>query len=277
MYGFIISACPPREPKKKGRVESGVKYIKRNFLPLRQFRSLQDANTQLKAWIVGTAGNRNHGSVFEKPLSRFEEIERGQLKPLPATRPEIAIWQKVTLYKDCHVRYLKCRYSAPHTLYGQPLWLKVSSTLVHIYHEHQEVAVHTRLFKPGDTKTKVEHLPPNARAYLIHDADWCLTQSQAMGPGCHQVIETLLTDPVRDLLRQAQSVLQLGKKYGTSRLERACQRAICFHAINYKTIHLILKEGLDYEPLTKPEAFTQLNKIYQGQALFQRELNSTTH
>jgi len=23
-YGFIISACPPREPKKKGRVESGV-------------------------------------------------------------------------------------------------------------------------------------------------------------------------------------------------------------------------------------------------------------
>ena len=30
-YNLIISACPPYDPKKKGRVESGVKYIKRNF------------------------------------------------------------------------------------------------------------------------------------------------------------------------------------------------------------------------------------------------------
>ncbi len=27
-YGFLISPCPPRDPKKKGRVESGVKYVK---------------------------------------------------------------------------------------------------------------------------------------------------------------------------------------------------------------------------------------------------------
>lgn len=37
-YGFIISPCPPRDPKKKGIVEAGVKYVKRNFLPLREFK-----------------------------------------------------------------------------------------------------------------------------------------------------------------------------------------------------------------------------------------------
>ena len=47
-YKFIISACPPREPKKKGRVESGVKYIKNSFLPLRKFKNIQDANQQLQ-------------------------------------------------------------------------------------------------------------------------------------------------------------------------------------------------------------------------------------
>jgi transposase len=32
-YGFKIDPCPPRDPQKKGIVESGVKYIKGSFPP----------------------------------------------------------------------------------------------------------------------------------------------------------------------------------------------------------------------------------------------------
>jgi len=46
-YGFRIDPCPPRDPRKKGRVEAGVKFTKRRFVPLREFRSLADANRQL--------------------------------------------------------------------------------------------------------------------------------------------------------------------------------------------------------------------------------------
>ena len=56
-YGFLISPCPPRDPKKKGRVESGVKYIKRNFLP--------DVPPELATW----AKHKLHGNChlqFEK-------------------------------------------------------------------------------------------------------------------------------------------------------------------------------------------------------------------
>ncbi len=82
-YGFIISACAPRDPQKKGRVESGVKYVKNNFVPLRSLTSVQQANQLLKRWVVDKAGQRTHGSTFEKPLIRFEE-EKKVLKPLPA-------------------------------------------------------------------------------------------------------------------------------------------------------------------------------------------------
>jgi transposase len=34
-YGFKIDPCPPHDPQKKGIVESGVKYLKGNFLALR--------------------------------------------------------------------------------------------------------------------------------------------------------------------------------------------------------------------------------------------------
>lgn len=43
--------CPVRDPQKKGRVESNVKYIKNAFVPLRDFRGLSDANTQLRDWL----------------------------------------------------------------------------------------------------------------------------------------------------------------------------------------------------------------------------------
>ena len=55
-YGFSISACPPRDPKKKGRVESGVKYVKSSFVPLREFRDLAHANAQLSEWVMSEAG-----------------------------------------------------------------------------------------------------------------------------------------------------------------------------------------------------------------------------
>jgi transposase len=45
-YGFKIDACPPADPAKKGIVEAGVKYVKRNFLPTRTFRDLADLNAQ---------------------------------------------------------------------------------------------------------------------------------------------------------------------------------------------------------------------------------------
>ena len=37
------------DPQKKGIVEAGVKYVKRNFLPLREFRDLADLNAQARA------------------------------------------------------------------------------------------------------------------------------------------------------------------------------------------------------------------------------------
>jgi len=276
-YGFIISACPPRDPQKKGRVESGVKYVKNNFLPLRDIKDLQQGNEQLKRWMLGTAGNRIHGSTFEKPLTRFTEIEQSQLKALSANPPEIAVWSKVPLYRDCHVRYLKCKYSAPHTLYGEELWLKVTRTLVSVYHQHELKAAHPRLFVPGQCSTKLEHLPPNARFYLKRDANWCLQESQHVGESCAFVIENLLTDPVRDLLRQAQSIIELRKPYGKKRLEKACQRAIAFNTSDFKTIRTILKDGLDNEHFTSEASFNSLSSIYQGKAVYQRFITDVIH
>lgn len=273
-YGFIISACPPHEPKKKGRVEAGVKYVKNNFVPLRNLKSLQDANEQLKQWVLETAGQRTHGSTFEKPLVRFSDTESSQLNALPSSAPEIAHYQKVTVYKNCHVRYQKCNYSVPHTLYRETLWLKATTTTVTLYKEHESVAIHPRLFKPGEYSTQEGHLPPDAKYFLARDADWCLAEGKRIGEHTKSVIQQLLSDPVKDLLRSAQSIIKLEGQYGQRRLEAACSRALYFNAGNYKTVKTILAKGLDYHKVDLADAFEKLGSVYQGEGVYQRSYDT---
>lgn len=273
-YGFIIAPCPPRDPQKKGRVESGVKYVKKNFLPLRQFRSQLDGNQQLKAWSLEIAGNRIHGTTREKPLTLFSETERLLLKPLPEHPPECAVWAKVILHGDCHVQFLKCRYSAPYQLVKQHLWLRATETTLRLYREHTLVAVHPRLFKPGSRHTLPEHLPPNALAYCMQDPQWCVEQAKRIGTHCQRVIQTLLTHSVVDYLRAAQSIIGLQKNYGKERLEAACKRALTFQSPHYRTIKSILKTGVEYEPLPSQEAFDALADTYTGQGRFCRDVST---
>ena len=114
--------------------------MKRNFLPFREFRSLPDANGQLKEWILGPAGNRIHGTTRGRPLQRFVQTERHLLRRRPPIRPEPADWAKV--HGDCHVQYGKCRYSVPFKFVRQELWLRASETAVRVFRDQELVAVH---------------------------------------------------------------------------------------------------------------------------------------
>jgi hypothetical protein len=273
-YGFIISACPPYDPQKKGRVEAGVKYVKNNFVPLRDFKNLVHANQQLMQWILSEAGNRIHGTTRAKPLTLFTQTEAFLLQKLPDNPPECAVWEKVKVYNDCHVMYLKCRYSAPSQLIQQTLWLRASETTIRLYQDHLLVAIHPKLTQPGGKRTLDAHLPPNASAYAMQDAQWCAEQAAHIGLSCERVINLLLNDLVTDYLRAAQGILSLNKKYGSARLDAACHRALTFNSVHYKTIKSILKEGLEYSSLPTQEAFDGLAEAYTGQARFCRDTST---
>jgi transposase len=273
-YGFMIAPCPPREPQMKGRVESGVKYVKGSFLPLRTFRSLADANAQAKAWVLGVAGNRCHGTTRQQPLELFEQTERYLLQPLPINPPEVVSWHKVKVHNDCHVQHAKSRYSVPHVLVGKTLWLKASEHTVGIYHDYELIAQHLKSPRPGRVVTLQQHLPPNAQAYLMRDASWCRKQAAQVGSDCLEVVERLFADKVVDHLRGAQGILSLAKRYGSARVNAACKRALAFNSCRYMTIKKTLQNGLEYAPLPQEEAFDLLGQAYtQGRFIRNPDMN----
>jgi hypothetical protein len=259
-YGFKIDPCPPRDPQKKGIVEAGVKYIKGSFLPLREFRDLDDANRQLQAWVMNEAGNRIHGTTREAPLKRFVEVEKGLLIALPSVPPELASWAKVLVHRDAHVQYETNYYSVPFRLIGCNLWLRATDTMVTVYREHEAVASHVRLMGKGLRHTVTDHMPPEAQAWQMQDTQWCLNTALQIGPACHAMVHAMFSDHVLIKMRAVQGVLRLKQKYGAIRLEAACSRANHFGTPGYQVVKSILAKGLDQ--LTPLLAFDALATTY---------------
>ena len=250
-YGFKIDPCPVADPQKKGIVESGVKYLKSNFLPTRSFRDMADLNAQARRWVMEEAGTREHGTTREQPLVLFA-IERPLMRHLPPVAPDLGSWHQVTLHRDCHVQHDHAFYSAPYTLVGKPLWLRATDTTVTLYEDYRHLYTHLRAQRPGQRMTQREHLPPEARAFFEHDRRWCERQAQAVGPGCAELMHRLLGDRIVERLRAAQGVIALGQRYGAARLEAACARALAHDSAHYRTVKTILASGADRQPLHEP-------------------------
>ena len=84
-WDFEPRLCRAYRAQTKGKVESGVKYFKRNFLAGRRFRDDLDLQEQLQEWTATVADVRVHGTTHERPVERFAR-ERDALVPAPAGR-----------------------------------------------------------------------------------------------------------------------------------------------------------------------------------------------
>jgi transposase len=252
-YGFLISPTLPHTPRHKGKVESGVHYVKRNFMAGQEFVDINVANVHLRYWIMNTAGIRKHGTTSEAPLHLFNEIEKASLQPLSVVPFQLLEIRPVKVHPDCHVVITGSFYSVPFGYIGQELAAHVSENFVEIYRGYDLVTTHPRSTRPGQWHTRVEHYPPAKAAYLIHTPDYCKKLGAKIGPSTKNVVEQLLADRPLDRLRSVQAILKLEESVGPKRLEAACARVLHFGDVRYRQIKLVLNAALDRDPLPETQ------------------------
>lgn len=256
-YGFLIAPCRIATPQHKGKVENGVRYVKRNALAGQDFGfELAPWNEHLKRWCLNQAGQRMHGTIQERPLERFLTVEKPALLALPPDRYEIADVKKAKLHPDCHVVFEKSFYSAPHRFIGQTLLVKAFAGRVELYFQHERVASHPRAGKKGQRFTLPDHYPPEKYAGLLAAPTRAREQAESIGPFTFAVVDRLLKDRPVDRLRSCMAIVSLAKKYGAARLEAACSRTLAYENPSYGSIKRILKLGLDLTP-SQEDLFTQ--------------------
>lgn len=256
-YGFRIAPHRPRTPKHKGKVESGVHYVKRNFLAGKTEPRLDDANQQVLVWIQEIAGQRIHGTIKEQPLPRFTTTEQACLQPLPQTSYDLAEWKEATLHRDCHVTFDNAYYSAPFRYAKQKLRIRGGCRQVRIYTtDYQLIAIHDRTHKAGERQTHPAHLPPEMLDGLYLNRETAQQVATDIGPFCAQLVAELLAERPRDRLATVRRLLGLREEHGDSRLESACGRALRFGDATYLTVKRILTSGqeekVDPTPILAP-------------------------
>lgn len=147
-WDVVPRTCAPYRARTKGKTESGVKYVKRNALAGRVFRSFAELEAHLGEWMR-TADAREHGTTHEAPLLRFMRDEEAALRPLP-TRPLVVRERRVErrVAGDALVDVDTIRYSVPHALVRDRVSVLVGDREVKIFHGKTLVATHRRTTEP---------------------------------------------------------------------------------------------------------------------------------
>jgi transposase len=143
-YGFHVRPHRPFRPQTKGKVESGVKYVKR-FLRGKSFESLDHLNACLLEWIMTVADERIHGTTHRKPAEMF--LEEKDLLLSCQGRPAYVLQERAVRHvsKDCLVAFETNRYSVPYRLAGKQVEVQADQERVRIYHAGELVVSHDRL------------------------------------------------------------------------------------------------------------------------------------
>lgn len=141
-YGVTPRACQPYRARTKGKVESGVKYVKRNALAGRRFTSWDALNAWLEEWAITVADQRVHGTTHEQPIERFA---RETLTPLGARAPYRYEQERIRrVPADALVAIGAARYSVPVQYVGTTVTVQETTTHYEIFQGAVCIARHAK-------------------------------------------------------------------------------------------------------------------------------------
>lgn len=254
-YGFRIECLPPRDPKKKGKVERMIPYARRLFEAFNCEEFLLERAQRYIDEKSVIANERRHGTTDLKPVEVFLTAEVDQLRALPVLGYEKEEIAYPIVRKDGFVRFANKYYAVSDEYIGKEavvlgsklrVSIYIGGTLVETYDrisdKYQTHAIQPHLQKPWQ---KVEE---NNKGYISH--------ARRIGPNCEAVVKGLILrgDGFVDT-RILWGILALEKKqYPLELIDQACGDAYRLGRFSSKFIERIILETLKKNHLTEDHA-----------------------
>jgi len=159
-WGFRPRLCRAYRAQTKGKIESGVKYVRRNFLCGLQGcepTSLDDFNGQLRQWIWEVSNQRVHGTTHERVDGRWSQ-EKLRLQPIAGRLPYPFVDEELRkVARDAYVSWESNRYSVPWAYAGSPVWVRDRENQIEVHYGGDVIAVHPRASGKHQIITVPEH------------------------------------------------------------------------------------------------------------------------
>lgn len=280
-YGCAVLPARPYKPRDKAKVEVGVQVVERWVLARlrrQRFFSLQELNQVLSEHLE-SLNTRPFKKLDGCRREWFERLDQPALLPLPEQPYQYATWSLARVGLDYHVDVERHFYSVPHRHARQQVQVRLTESCVEIFHLGQRIASHVRSRTPHRHTTVDAHMPPQHQAVSGWTSERLLAKARLIGPKTETVLERLFQQRAhpQQAYRSCLGVLRLAERYGTTRLEAACQRALRQQTVSWKSLSSILKHNLDQQtlPPTRQAPTVQHDNV-RGADYF-RQIQLTLH
>lgn len=266
-YDTVILPCRPYTPEHKGKIESGVKYVKNNAIKGRKFKTLAELRQFLLHWETRIADTRIHGTTKKQVKALFESVERDAMKPLPSEPFPFFHESRRKVHRDAHIELDKSFYSVPPEYLGRSVWVRWNSVIVKIFNERlEQIAMHTK-GRPGQFSTKRVHILDEKISGVERGADYLLGRIRRIGPESHQWAQAMLDARGIQGVRVLQGLLSLTRNHSAEQINAASKVA---SEIGVYRLGQLRKLADRVE--VQPEGFAETHEIIRPLADYQLAL-----
>ena len=159
--GLSMYVCRKADPQSKGKVENTIKYVKYNFLAIRDFEDLESAAGSLRKWLDRRANGAISQATKCIPREMLAE-EREHFRPL-----RNSIFRKDTLAgreprlvnEHCYISVGGNQYSVPSVYRGRSVEIYRTAVTLFVFDENSgiQLAEHAVASIPGSMVTDRAH------------------------------------------------------------------------------------------------------------------------
>jgi len=239
-HGFTPVACQVRKGNEKGRVESGVGYVKKNFLNGLDIPSFSALNPAARQWMDTVANVRIHGETHCKPIERFAQ-EKLLLRPLPAMPYDCAVLRPTNANGCCRVILDTNRYTVPYLYASQKLTLKTYPDQLLLYYNEKLIATHPRSYDRRQDIRNPDHIQ-DLLVYRHRAREQTFLQTfLSLGPQAELYVRQLQEKRL-NASHHVQKIVALSQIYGSDKVARALEDALKFEAYGCEYIANILEQ-----------------------------------
>lgn len=258
-YGLVSIPARPHHPKDKPLVEGAVNGVYRQIMARLAHTVFADRAAMITAWRI--AEQRLNDAPFQKLAgsrsSRFAEIDKPVLKPLPQTPFSInrVLTQTVPPTGVVYIPEDKTSYSVPNSLLNKQVEILISPETIEIWYEHERYTTHKRSANAGKV-VLIEHLISTKVWYAGRNTDELRRTLNGSGVHVASFVQRLYESAGHDDIawRLLGSLKQLVKHY-PQRIDRACRIALSQNETTLRGLKKILANEVDLA-LARDEAQT---------------------
>ena len=179
---------------------------------------------------------------------------------MPLYPYEYAEIKKVRVHIDYHVELDGHYYSVPYAFTSKEVTLRFTASRVECWYQSKQIATHARSYYKGAHTTLPDHMPKSHRRHLEWTPGRFLNWASQIGSATSNLVKHLLENrphPEQGY-RSCLGLLNLSKRFGEERLEKACAYALKIGAKTRRSVESILIRNMENTVVAPSQIYPEL-------------------